>query len=96
MGPSPRSSGDNETRFGEKFRYYSLRILLALGVAALCLALTSPLALNILRPALLHYLVDNLSDARRLELYESLASRSGHFTTPCPNPGSGAWGSGGS
>ena len=86
MEPSPESSGKNKNRFKEKFRYYSVRILLALGVAALCLALASPLVLKILRPALLHYLLDNLSDARRLELYESLAARSGQFYDAVPEP----------
>ena len=92
MGPSPKSPSDAGSRFGKNFRYYSVRVLLTLGVAALCFALASPLALNILRPALLHYLLDNLSDDRRLELYESLAARSGQFYDAVPEPGVGRLG----
>ena len=92
MGWSSESSGKTTPSFKEKFRYYSVRIFLALGVAALCLALASPLALDILRPALLHYLLDNLSDERRLELYESLAARAGQFYDAVPEPGVGRLG----
>ena len=92
MCPFPLSSTEAGTRFRKKLRHYALRILLALGVAALCLVLVSPLALKILRPALLHYLVDNLSDSRRLELYESLAARSGQFYDAVPEPGVGRLG----
>ena len=74
------------------FRYYAVRILLALGVTALCLALATPLALKFLRPALLHYLLDNLSDARRSELYESLAARAGQFYDAVPEPAVGRLG----
>ena len=92
MGWSSESSGKTTTSFKENVRYYSVRIFLALGVAALCLALASPLALDILRPALLHYLLDNLSDERRLELYESLAARAGQFYDAVPEPGVGRLG----
>ncbi len=92
MDPSPKPSGEAVSPFGKKFRYYALRILLALGVSVLCLALATPLALKFLRPALLHYLLDNLSDARRLELYESLAARSGQFYDAVPEPAVGRLG----
>lgn len=92
MGPPPKPSGETGSRFGKKFRHYSVRILLALGVTALCLALATPLAMKFLRPALLHYLLDNLSDARRSELYESLAARAGQFYDAVPEPAVGRLG----
>ena len=92
MDPHPQPSGETGSRFKKKFRYYSIRILLALGVTALCLALAAPPAMKLLRPALLHYLLDNLSDARRSELYESLASRAGQFYDAVPEPAVGRLG----
>lgn len=92
MDPSSQTSTETGTRLKKKLRYYAPRILLALGVGALCLALASPLALRLLRPAMLHYLLDNLSDARRLKLYESLAARSGQFYDAVPEPGVGRLG----
>ena len=92
MDSPPKPSGETASRFGEKLRYYSVRILLALGVTVLSLALATPLALKFLRPALLHYLLDNLSDARRSELYESLAARAGQFYDAVPEPAVGRLG----
>ena len=92
MDSPPKPSGETASRFGAKLRYYSVRILLALGVTVLSLALATPVAMKFLRPALLHYLLDNLSDARRAELYESLAARAGQFYDAVPEPSVGRLG----
>ena len=79
-------AGEINMCIGKILRSYGFRILLSVGVTIVCLLLVYPLASKVMRPALVQFFFNNLSDVQRLEIYEHLTSLSGQLYDVVPEP----------